>query len=106
MPGSPLVMSVQTAAQARCRHLDPEGMFVSGHAQQQAKLICRGCPIRTECLAEALDGRHEFGVWGGMTERERRALLRHRPEVRNWHELLTRAQASYSTLAGGPAAGQ
>jgi WhiB family redox-sensing transcriptional regulator len=77
-------------------------MFVQGHAQQQAKLICRGgCPIRIECLAEALDGRHEFGVWGGLTERERRALLRRRPDVRNWRELLTRAQASYRTPATG-----
>ena len=34
-----------------------------------------GCAVRTECLADALDNRIEFGVWGGMTERERRALL-------------------------------
>jgi WhiB family redox-sensing transcriptional regulator len=98
-------MSAETAAQALCRHLDPEGMFVLGHAQQQAKLICRRCPIRIECLAEALDGRHEFGVWGGLTERERRALLRRRPGVRDWRDLLTRAQASYGTQATGPAGG-
>jgi WhiB family redox-sensing transcriptional regulator len=94
-------MSAETAAQALCRN-SPEEMFVIGHPQQQAKLICRRCPIRTECLAEALDGGHEFGVWGGMTERERRALLRHRPDVANWHDLLTQAQASYDTVATGP----
>ena len=51
-----------------------------------------GCPVRTECLAEALDGRINFGVWGGMTERERRALLRRRPDVESWAELLEAAK--------------
>jgi WhiB family redox-sensing transcriptional regulator len=37
-----------------------------------------------ECLADALDNRIEFGVWGGMTERERRALLRRHPSVTSW----------------------
>jgi predicted Fe-S protein YdhL (DUF1289 family) len=87
-------MSAQMAALGRCRD-HPEEMFALGHAQQRAKRICVGCPIRTECLAEALDGRHEFGVWGGMTERERRALLRRRPDVDDWHDLLTRAQAAH-----------
>ena len=41
----------------------------------------RACPVRTECLAEALDNQIEWGVWGGMTERERRALLRRRPNA-------------------------
>jgi len=39
-------------------------------------------------LSDALDNRVEFGVWGGMTERERRALLRRRPEVESWYEHL------------------
>lgn len=56
-----------------------------------------GCPVRTECLAEALDNRIEFGVWGGMTERERRSLLRRRPDVRSWQNLL---DAARSELAG------
>ena len=47
---------------------------------------------RTECLADALDNRIEFGVWGGMTERERRALLRRRPEVTSWSNLLASAR--------------
>ena len=37
---------------------------------------------------DALDNRMDFGVWGGMTERERRALLRRRPEVRSWRNEL------------------
>ena len=51
--------------------------------------------MRTECLAHALDHRVEFGVWGGMTERQRRALLRARPEVTSWAELLTAAQRAH-----------
>ena len=64
---------------AACKGTDPDELFVQGAAQNRAKLICRGCPVRTECLADALDNGIEFGVWGGMTERERRALLRRGP---------------------------
>ncbi|HEY3262934.1 MAG TPA: WhiB family transcriptional regulator [Pseudonocardiaceae bacterium] len=78
--------------QAACRDGDPDRLFVRGAAQREAKLVCFGCPVRTECLAEALDDRIEFGVWGGMTERERRALLRRRPDVQSWHELLLHAR--------------
>ena len=52
-------------ARAACRNADPDALFVQGAAQNRAKLICRGCPVRTECLADALDNRIEFGVWGG-----------------------------------------
>ena len=57
--------------------------------------MCGGCPVRTECLADALDNRVEFGVWGGLTERERRALLRRRPNVKSWRELLESAMADF-----------
>ena len=56
--------------------------------QNRAKLICGACSVRAECLAEALDNRIEWGVWGGMTERERRALLRRRPNVATWRSVL------------------
>ncbi len=82
-------------ARAACKGSDPDELFVQGAAQNRAKLICRGCPVRTECLADALDNRIEFGVWGGMTERERRALLRRRPDVTSWHALLEDARAQY-----------
>ena len=91
----PHVMSADTAAQALCRD-NPEDMFALGAAQNDIKAICQPCPIRTECLATALDGHYEFGIWGGMTERERRALLRRRPHVRDWHRLLTQARSAYS----------
>src|SRR5690606_24419271 len=69
---------------AACRDGDPDALFVQGAEQNIAKRICRGCPVRYECLADALDNRIEFGVWGGMTERERRALLRRHPHVVSW----------------------
>lgn len=83
------------AAHAACRTCDPDDLFVQGAAQNRAKAICVGCSVRTECLADALDNRVEFGVWGGMTERERRALLRRRPNVTSWRNLLQTAQSEY-----------
>lgn len=78
----------QWTTRARCRRVDPDALFVQGAAQNRAKLICRDCPVRTECLVDALDSRVEFGVWGGMTERERRSLLRRHPQVTDWAPVL------------------
>ncbi|GHG13582.1 WhiB family transcriptional regulator [Streptomyces sp. adm13(2018)] len=88
------------SAQAACRTTDPDELFVQGAAQNRAKAVCTGCPVRTECLADALDNRVEFGVWGGMTERERRALLRRRPTVTSWRRLLETARTEYERGAG------
>ncbi|MGC0141442.1 MULTISPECIES: WhiB family transcriptional regulator [unclassified Pseudactinotalea] len=75
-------------ARAACAKEAPDDLFVQGAAQRSAREICFSCTVRTECLADALDNRIQFGVWGGMTERERRALLRRSPEVGSWSELL------------------
>ena len=80
------------ADSALCRQARPDELFVKGAAQNRAKQICGQCPVRTECLAEALDSKVEWGVWGGMTERERRALLRRRPNVTSWRNLLDAAR--------------
>jgi WhiB family redox-sensing transcriptional regulator len=80
---------------AACRATDPEDLFVEGAAQSSAKRICSACVVRTECLSHALDQRIEHGVWGGMTERERRALLRRRPTVSSWRRLLETARAEH-----------
>ncbi|MGH3960349.1 WhiB family transcriptional regulator [Mycobacterium sp.] len=73
-------------SEALCRSVDPDQLFVTGAAQRKAAVICRHCPVVLECRADALDNRVEFGVWGGMTERQRRALLKQRPEVVSWAE--------------------
>jgi WhiB family redox-sensing transcriptional regulator len=84
---------------ALCRDADPDELFVRGADQNRAKLVCMGCPVRTECLAEALDNRISFGIWGGMTERERRALLRRRPDVGSWTDLLDSARKDFAEAA-------
>ncbi len=81
---------------AACRGARPDDLFVKGTAQNRAKQVCGQCPVRTECLAEALDNGIEWGVWGGMTERERRALLRRRPNVTSWRNLLVTAREQHA----------
>ena len=82
-----MALNAEQLSQAACRH-DPDALFVQGAEQNAAKRICRGCAIRDECLVEALDNRIEFGVWGGWTERDRRALLRRHPGVTSWARVL------------------
>jgi WhiB family redox-sensing transcriptional regulator len=68
--------------EAACRDADPELFFPdgdirSGQAQvKTAKLICRGCPVSATCLNWALASGQEAGIWGGLTEDERRRLPR------------------------------
>jgi WhiB family redox-sensing transcriptional regulator len=64
-------------ADARCRLYDPEIFFDPGvRSQRRAKAICAKCPVREACLAFALQSRTEFGIWGGLSGRERVALVR------------------------------
>lgn len=76
---------------AKCRGM-ADALFPEAADQKRARGVCNGCPVRTECLAEALDNRIEWGIWGGMTERERRHLLRQRSDVTSWWSLLVRQQ--------------
>ena len=60
---------------ALCAEVDPEIFFPEkGESARPAKRVCAGCEVRAECLQEALDRGERFGVWGGLSERERRAL--------------------------------
>jgi WhiB family transcriptional regulator, redox-sensing transcriptional regulator len=73
---------------ALCRDMDPELWFpvgTSGPALLQvaeAKTVCRRCPVSTECLAYALETGQNDGVWGGMSEDERRSLKRRNARTR------------------------
>jgi WhiB family transcriptional regulator, redox-sensing transcriptional regulator len=87
--GATAVAGTEWVSNARCRGIDPDELFVRGSAQRRATLICQHCPVIFECAAEALDNRVEFGVWGGMTERQRRSLLQQHPEVVSWSEFFT-----------------
>ena len=75
---------------AACAEVEPDQLFGKGAEQRDARTLCFTCPVRMECLAEALDSESSFGVWGGLTERERRALLRRFPEVTDWGAWLRR----------------
>lgn len=93
------------AVRASCRASDPDTLFVQGAAQNRAKQLCGACPVKLECLADALDNHVEFGVWGGLTERERRALLKRRPDVSSWRRLLEAARRDHEasrTLVPAP----
>ncbi|MFB7600769.1 WhiB family transcriptional regulator [Streptomyces sp. NPDC056160] len=79
-------------------------MFAEGAAQNGAKSVCYHCPVRVECLAYALDQRMEYGVWGGMTERERRALLRRHPDVASWRQILGKAYPGHEAMGREAAA--
>ena len=87
-------------SRARCRGEDPDELFVRGAAQRKAAVICRHCPVQLECGADALDNRVAFGVWGGMTERQRRALLRQHPEVTSWAEFFAAQRRRREVSAG------
>ncbi|HYZ91614.1 MAG TPA: WhiB family transcriptional regulator [Actinomycetota bacterium] len=72
---------------AACQGLDPELFFSSDdivnrqerlEREAEAKAVCTRCTVRSECLTYALDAGERYGVWGGMTAQERRALGRSR----------------------------
>ena len=85
---------------ARAATSSPDDLFVEGAAQRgRARGVRCACPVRFECLVDALDHRIAFGVWGGMTERERRALLRRVPDVDSWREVLE-ADPELALVAG------
>jgi WhiB family redox-sensing transcriptional regulator len=58
-----------------CRGMNPDLFFPErGDPTMPAKAVCSQCPVRAECLRDALGQRERFGVWGGLSERERRVL--------------------------------
>jgi WhiB family redox-sensing transcriptional regulator len=63
--------------QALCAETDPEAFFPEkGGSTREAKKICTGCEVKAECLEYALANDERFGIWGGLSERERRRLRR------------------------------
>ena len=62
---------------ALCAQTDPEAFFPEkGGSTREAKKICTGCEVKSECLSYALANDERFGIWGGLSERERRRLKR------------------------------
>ena len=62
---------------ALCAQTDPEAFFPEkGGSTRDAKRICTSCDVRDQCLEYALQNDERFGIWGGLSERERRKLKR------------------------------
>jgi WhiB family redox-sensing transcriptional regulator len=69
--------------QANCLGVDPDLFFPErGASTREAKEVCRGCVVREDCLEYALANGEKFGIWGGMSERERRRIRRARALAR------------------------
>src|SRR4051794_9944320 len=67
--------------QANCLGVDPDLFFPErGASTREAKEVCRGCVVRLDCLEFALVNGEKFGIWGGLSERERRRLRRQRAQ--------------------------
>ena len=72
-----LITAVELEWQERavCAQTDPEAFFPEkGGSTREAKRICQSCEVRDECLEYALEHDERFGIWGGLSERERRRL--------------------------------
>ena len=68
--------------EANCLGVDPDLFFPErGASTREAKEVCRGCVVREQCLEFALQNGEKFGIWGGLSERERRRIRRQRAQV-------------------------
>jgi WhiB family transcriptional regulator, redox-sensing transcriptional regulator len=66
---------------ANCLGVDPDLFFPErGASTREAKEVCRGCVVREQCLEFALQNGEKFGIWGGLSERERRRIRRQRAQ--------------------------
>jgi WhiB family redox-sensing transcriptional regulator len=67
------------STRAKCRGVDPDLFFPErGESTDPAKAVCMACPVQGPCLEHALTQPEKFGIWGGLSERERRRLRRQR----------------------------
>jgi WhiB family redox-sensing transcriptional regulator len=70
-------MNASWRKRAACRGVDPDIFYpVSDDDAEEAKAVCASCQVRQSCLEYSLAAREREGVWGGLTERERRRIVR------------------------------
>lgn len=69
--------------EAACRGMGPDRFYPfveeedeDVHAAAAAKAVCASCPVREDCLTTAIQTREQYGIWGGLTSRERRRMIR------------------------------
>jgi WhiB family redox-sensing transcriptional regulator len=69
-------------SEAACQGVDSDLFFPErGDDLSGAKAVCRQCPVREDCLEHALVNREHYGIWGGMSERERKRIRRIRARL-------------------------
>lgn len=79
-------------ADSACRGVEPEVFFpISDEDAWRAKEICNRCNVRNQCLVYSLQNRERYGVWGGVTEKERIEMFRRGLAQRVLAEALQRA---------------
>lgn len=87
---------------AACAGKDPEWWFsVVPEEQAEAKRICRGCPVRDDCIRTSFERQEEYGIWGAIEERDRRAAMRRAAGARPYskpHVSRDRMVAEYVAL--------
>jgi WhiB family redox-sensing transcriptional regulator len=82
LPATDLPVNPNWRARAACRTEDPDLFFPVGNTGpalyqiEEAKAVCRRCPVMERCLQWALDSGQEHGVWGGLSEDDRRRMKR------------------------------
>lgn len=82
---------------ANCLGVDPDLFFPErGASTREAKEVCRGCVVKGDCLEYALANSEKFGIWGGMSERERRRIRRQRALAREGIAVALGAEPSAS----------
>lgn len=73
--GDELLAELEWQERALCAQTDPEAFFPEkGGSTREAKRVCLACEVRVECLEYALANDERFGIWGGLSERERRRI--------------------------------
>ena len=73
-----LPSELEWQARALCAQTDPEAFFPEkGGSTREAKRVCMSCEVRVQCLDYALENDERFGIWGGLSERERRRVKKH-----------------------------
>jgi WhiB family redox-sensing transcriptional regulator len=83
----------------RCSTPAAEEYFGGGRATRAVQGRCLGCPVRLECLADALDNRITHGMWGGLSSNARGQMVRRHPGIKSWTSLL---RSLKEALAAGP----
>ncbi|GAB2964201.1 WhiB family transcriptional regulator [Saccharothrix stipae] len=75
-------------ADGLCNQTDPDAFYPdqAGDSAPAARRVCATCPVQPTCLEDALDREGEYGVWGGMTARQRRNLLAARRRTTQHHD--------------------